>query len=83
MPVAMERTPNPAAMKFTVGTPLGGPATYTEASAADTPFDEVLSIRGVASVFATADFVTVTKTPEIDWDDITEPIVRILTAAFG
>ncbi|HEX7098789.1 MAG TPA: NifU N-terminal domain-containing protein [Acidimicrobiia bacterium] len=84
MPVTAEPTPNPNAMKFTVGQPVGGPATYTSAAdASDPTAAELLEIEGVVSVFMTADFVTLTKSPEADWEAITPQAVRILETRFG
>ncbi len=83
MGINIEATPNPAAMKFTVGVPVGGPATYTDPSEAAEPFTSILAVEGVASAFATADFVTVTKKPEADWDAVSPAIVEILDGAFG
>jgi hypothetical protein len=84
MSVVTEPTPNPNAMKFTIGEPVGGPATF---SAGETPDDPVaaglLEIEGVVSVFMTADFVTVTKTPDADWEDITPRAESVLEARFG
>lgn len=83
MGISVEATPNPAAMKFTVGVAVGGPATYADASAADEPFASILNEDGVASVFATADFITVTKSPEGEWDTLRPAIVTILEGAFS
>ena len=84
MAIDIDRTPNPNALKFTVGTPVGGPTTYTEANAAESPLAEtILSIPGVASMFLTADFVTLTKTGDASWDEIQGPAVSALEAHFG
>jgi len=84
MPVTAEPTPNPNAMKFTVGQPVGGPATYTSAAdAADPTAADLLRIEGVVSVFMTADFVTLTKAPEADWASITPQATQILETRFA
>lgn len=83
MPVSVEPTPNPNAMKFTVGQPVGGPATYTPATETDDPTaGEILEIEGVASIFMTADFVTVTKAADGDWEAITPGVVTALEKRF-
>jgi hypothetical protein len=83
MAIGTDRTPNPNALKFTVGKPVGGPVTYTEANAADSPLAEaLLEIPGVVSMFMTADFVTLTKTGEASWADIEGPAVAALEAHF-
>jgi hypothetical protein len=84
MPVSTEPTPNPNAMKFTVGEPVGGPATFSASGQVDDPTAaEILEIEGVVSVFMTADFVTVTKLPHADWEFITPQAVAALESRFG
>lgn len=84
MAVEMERTPNPNAFKFSVGEPVGGPGTYIAGS---TPEEEwladLLGIDGVASVFFTADFVTISKTPDGSWELISPEATAILESQFG
>ena len=74
-------TPNPNALRFALDVTL--PDTLTASSAADAggnPFlTAVLDIEGVASVFGTADFVTVNRVPGADWDAIV-PAVQAAAA---
>ena len=44
---------------------------------------ELLSLDGVASVFFTADFVTISKSPDGSWDAITPEATAILERHFG
>lgn len=84
MAVRFDPTPNPNAGKFTVGVPVGGPATYLPGSEAEEPFVvDILAIEGVTSVFLTADFVTVSKTPSTSWDSIAPQANAILETHFG
>ncbi len=84
MAIGIDRTPNPNALKFTVGKPVGGPVTYTEANAGESPVAEaLLAIPGVVSMFMTADFVTLTKTGEAAWSEIEGAAVAALEAHFG
>ena len=83
MGITVERTPNPAAMKFTVGEPVGGPATFTDGQDSPEFASRILSIDGVNSVFATSDFVTVSADASIDWDAAVPVIVEVLEASFG
>ncbi|HUF94924.1 MAG TPA: NifU N-terminal domain-containing protein [Acidimicrobiia bacterium] len=77
-------TPNPNAMKFPVGKPVGGPATFVRGQETDNEMAaEVLSLDGVASIFMTADFVTITKTPAGSWESITPEAIRILETHLG
>jgi hypothetical protein len=83
MPVQIESTPNPNALKFTVGVDVGGPKTFVAGREADDPLaDGLLSIQGITSIFMTADFVTLTKTPDADWAEIAGPAQQILQSHF-
>jgi hypothetical protein len=72
--LSVSTTPNPDAMKFTVDRRFD--EMFTIASAEDAaahPFAEaVFAGGGVASVFGTADFVTITRTEGADWAEIEE-----------
>ena len=74
-------TPNPNALRFSLDVTL--PDTVSASSPADAagnPFlAAVLGIDGVASVFGTADFVTVTRAAGGDWDEIV-PAVQAAAA---
>ena len=83
MDIRVERTPNPAAMKFTVGADVGGPATYASPEGAPSFVADVLAIDGVRSVFATADFITVSGDGGTDWDVVVPQVTEILGDAFA
>lgn len=84
MPVRVDPTPNPNALKFTVDRSVGGPATYVSGQPVDNPAAAaLLEIEGVISVFMTADFVTLSKVADSDWTDITPPAREILESHFG
>lgn len=78
-----QATPNPQAYKFTLdGHSFSSPRTIGDAAAAKgTPFEQLFAIPGVKSVFATANFVTVTKDPAADWDAIVEPVRAALESS--
>jgi hypothetical protein len=84
MPVIIQNTPNPNALKFTVGTPVGPPQTFAAGTEVDDPMaGELLALDGVVSVFMTADFVTLTKQPDADWDDVAGTAQEIIERYFG
>ncbi|MEN8113998.1 MAG: NifU N-terminal domain-containing protein [Actinomycetota bacterium] len=84
MAVQISNTPNPNAVKFTVGVDVGGPATFVAGRDIDDPTAAaLLEIPGVTSVFMTADFVTLSKTPDASWDTIVDPAAAILESRFG
>ncbi len=79
-----EPTPNPNAMKFTVGKAVGGPTTFVASKPTDDPLGQaLLAIDGVTSVFMTADFVTISKDSSTAWTDIVDTVVSILEDHFS
>lgn len=84
MAVTVSPSPNPNAMRFSVGTPVGGPTTHTKGSEPEEAFArDLLSLPGVTSIFMTADFVTISKTPDGSWDEIRPTASAILESQFG
>lgn len=78
---APDASPNPNALKLDLDQPLPEMISFSsaaDAAAAGQPFAAaVLAADGVVSVFGTASFVTVTRTPGAAW----EPIVAAVQAA--
>jgi len=84
MPVTVSNTPNPNALKFSVGVDVGGPVTHAAGSSPDDPMAaELLGIEGVTSMFGTADFITLSKTPGAAWDTIAAAATDILERYFS
>jgi hypothetical protein len=84
MAVTIDPTPNPNALKFTVGADVGGPKTFVAGADTDDPIaSALLDLEGVTSVFMTADFVTLSKQPDANWDDIASAAQTILESHFG
>jgi hypothetical protein len=85
--VLPEPTPNPNAIKFTLDRPStdGGAQTFREGSdPADSPLGaRIFALGDVTNVFATADFVSVTKTDGADWSDLGPRVVEAIEAHFG
>lgn len=80
--IQIESTPNPNAVKFNIGKPVGGPATFVHPT--DDPMaGGLLALPGVTSVFMTADFVTLSKSADASWDEIVPAAVDLLTDHFG
>ncbi|HWH34536.1 MAG TPA: NifU N-terminal domain-containing protein [Acidimicrobiales bacterium] len=70
-------TPNPDAMKYTLDAPVAAMNVASAEAAAEEGNDFAVAVfraEGVASVFATADFVTVTRRPGADWAPITAAV---------
>lgn len=83
MNITVETTPNPRAMKFNVGSPVGATATATDRDSADTRIAPLFDIDGVVSVFMTADFVTVSRREDASWDEIVPSAVSVLEESFA
>lgn len=84
MPVIISQTPNPNALKFTVGAHFDAPKSFAAGMATDDPVaSPLLQLPGVTSVFMSADFVTITKSPDAHWDEIVSDATGILEVTFG
>jgi hypothetical protein len=80
--VRFQPTPNPNAGKFTVDRAVvegtASKSFYGAAQAQGDPLASALfALNGVSSVFMVDDFITVTKTPDVDWSGL----VPAVTAA--
>ncbi|WP_251517072.1 MULTISPECIES: NifU N-terminal domain-containing protein [Staphylococcus] len=54
--------------------------TYTKSQEGQPLFiNELLQIEGVKSIFYVMDFISIDKTPEANWDDLTPKITERLT----
>jgi hypothetical protein len=83
MPVSVTPTPNPNALKFTVGTDFDAPKSFAAGIETDDPIaSPLLALPGVTSVFMSADFVTISKNPDAFWDEIAPEATRILEVHF-
>ena len=79
MPVSVTPTPNPNALKFTVGAEFDSPKSFAAGADTDDPVaSPLLALEGVMSVFMSADFVTISKSPDALWDEIVPAATRIL-----
>ena len=69
-------TPNPDATKYTLDVTFDEMVTFSSPTeAASNPFAAaVFTAPGVASLFATANFCTVTRSPGADWEPITAAV---------
>jgi len=86
--VRFQATPNPNAGKFTLNcTVVEGKSSrsfYTAEQAAAHPAAAALfALDGVASVFMVEDFVTVTKDPGAQWDDLIPRVTETLERVFA
>ena len=80
----IQPTPNPNAAKFVLDKPVSdAPTSFFNAEAAkDHPLARRLfSVEGVSSLLLLGDFITVNKTPEVDWKALTKKVREILGSA--
>jgi len=86
MDVTPEATPNPNAVKFTLDRPSteGRGQTFRAGSdPADSPLGaRIFALDGVTNVFMTANFVSVTKEDDADWDALVPLVIEELEAHF-
>lgn len=87
MQVSPEPTPNPNAIKFTLDRPAtdGGAETFKEGSdPATSPLGaRIFALGDVTNVFATANFVSVTKADAADWGDLGPRVEQAIVDHFG
>ncbi|HSM00856.1 MAG TPA: NifU N-terminal domain-containing protein [Acidimicrobiia bacterium] len=84
MPVSVSQTPNPNALKFTVGAEFDTPKSFAAGQSTDDPVaGPIIAIDGVTSVFMSADFVTVSKSADAFWDTIVPAVTEILEEHYG
>jgi Fe-S cluster biogenesis protein NfuA len=80
-----ERTPNPNSIKWVLGAPLveGGTSAFFDAvpGAGVSPLaTRLFAVGGVKGVFVASNFITVTKSDEIEWTDLAQPVVDAVKA---
>ena len=81
MPIQVQPTPNPNAMKFVLGRPLfARPLSFPspQAAAGHAPAEEIFALQGVYNVFMVQDFVTVNKLPDIPWETLVPAVQAVL-----
>lgn len=80
--IQTESTPNPLTLKFIPGEIVhpSGTAFFTDkAQAAASPLaQKLLDMDYVTAVFLSNEFLTVTKSPEADWEDLKAPILTTI-----
>jgi hypothetical protein len=81
MPIVVQPTPNPNALKFVLGyrafpKPLSFPS--AAAAAGHPPAEAIFALPGVYNVFMVQDFVTVNKLPDVPWEPLSAAVQAIL-----
>jgi len=77
--IQTEATPNPATLKFLPGNTVLGSGTAdfpSKDTSEKSPLaSKIFQVEGVVAVFLGTDFITVTKSEEMDWDHIKSAIL--------
>jgi len=85
--INFQTTPNPNSIKINTNeTIFKGPASTSLKSGAitDHPLaSALLSIEGIDNIFGINNFVTVTKTPDADWNRIRPQVEAVFKEIFG
>ncbi|MEC0373612.1 NifU N-terminal domain-containing protein [Paenibacillus chibensis] len=83
----VQATPNPNSIKINTNTTLfEGPKSTSLKSgeATDHPLASALiRIEGVDNIFGIRDFVTISKTPDADWDDILPQVEAAFNSVYA
>ena len=80
----IQPTPNPNAAKFILDHPVSEqPISFFRAAEAEGyPLaQQLFAIPGVSSLLLLGDFITVNKTPDAAWDEITKRVQAVLAGA--
>ncbi|HYO07989.1 MAG TPA: NifU N-terminal domain-containing protein [Tepidisphaeraceae bacterium] len=83
--VEIQPTPNPNALKFVLDRPVSEQpiSFFNQAAAAGHPLaTELFAIEGVSSLLLLGDFITINKSSEARWADIT-PKAKVVLAQSG
>jgi Scaffold protein Nfu/NifU N terminal len=85
--VVPEPTPNPNAVKFTLDRPTTGGRSETFRLGSDPAVSplgaRIYALEGVTNVFMTANFVSVTKEDDADWNELVPQVIDELQAHFA
>ena len=83
--IQLEWTPNPSTLKYVLDRkvlPYGAlNLTSREEAAAKSPLAlKVMEVKGITAVMLGTNFVTITKGPEGEWDDVNDAVMAALEA---
>ena len=79
--VQTEITPNPNSLKFIPGKPVSNNGSFEIIKKEDANNElirNILSINGVTGIFLGADFLSINKSDEIDWEDIKHIAISLI-----
>lgn len=86
MPVRVQKTPNPNALKFVLpAKQFEQPLNISTAEQAERhPLaQKLLALDAIYNVFMVQDFITVNKMPDVPWTELEDRVQQIIAAHFG
>ena len=83
--LSAQATPNPNAIKYTLNRVIASRGvTYREAAGEGPDWAKrLLGVAGIAQVFAMHNFISVTKRPDADWNQLGPAVERVLRDVFA
>ncbi len=85
--ISVQSTPNPNAAKFTLNRELpdGSGRSYFDAEAArgDQLAERLFELEGVRALLLVDNFITVTKTDDLEWSELVERIEGVIRSELG
>ena len=85
--ITVEGTPNPHAAKFVLDRAVPGEGSRSyfdpEAAAADPLAARLFEVDGIRALLLVENFITVTKTPDLEWSDLVEKIEAAIRASLA
>ena len=79
--IQVEKTPNPNSLKFLPGQKVSNSGSYEITKKDDINSDlvrNILSVNGVIGVFLGADFISVNKKKDVEWEDIKHITISLI-----
>ena len=85
--ITVEGTPNPNAAKFVLDRDVPGEGSRSyfdaESAAADPLAERLFEVDGVRALLCVENFITVTKTDDLEWPDLVEQIEEAIRAGLA
>tara|TARA_B100001029_G_C14962079_1_gene395049 strand:- start:431 stop:979 length:549 start_codon:yes stop_codon:yes gene_type:complete len=81
MYIQTEATPNPNSLKFLPGRAVSNNGSFEVTKKEDTNNEllkNILSINGVTGIFLGADFLSINKKEEINWEDVKHIVISLI-----
>ena len=79
--IQTEATPNPNSLKFLPGRSVSNNGSFEVTKKEETNnklLKNILSINGITGIFLGADFLSVNKKDEINWEDVKHIIISLI-----